>query len=64
MFIFLVMLFLTRLFFLFFMLHPNVDARLRSEISLLPPSLVDPTLIQGSTVDVTNLPKYTNPSMQ
>jgi hypothetical protein len=50
--------------FPFSMLHPNADARLRSEISLLPPSLVDPALIQGSTVDVTNLPKSTNPSMQ
>jgi hypothetical protein len=46
------------------MLHPNVGARLRSEISLLPPSLVDPALIRGSTMDVTNLPKSTNPSMQ
>jgi hypothetical protein len=26
--------------------------------------LVDPALIWGSTVDVTNLPKSTNPSMQ
>jgi hypothetical protein len=46
------------------MLHPNADARPRSEISLLPPSLVDPALIQGSAVDVTNLLKSTNPSMQ
>jgi hypothetical protein len=50
--------------FPFSTLHPNVDARLRSEISLLPPSLVDPALIRCSTVHVTNLPKYTNPSMQ
>jgi hypothetical protein len=50
--------------FPFFTLHPNASARLRSEISLLPPSLVDPALIQGNTVDVTNLPKSTNPSMQ
>jgi hypothetical protein len=63
-FIFLVLLFLMRLFSLFSTLHPNVGVRLRSEISLLPPSLVDPALIRGSTVDVTNLPKSTNPSMQ
>jgi hypothetical protein len=50
--------------FPFSMLHPNAGARPRSEISLLPPSLVDPTPIQGSAVDVTNLPKSTNPSMQ
>jgi hypothetical protein len=50
--------------FPFSMLHPNAGARLRSEISLLPPSLVDPAMIQGSTVDVINLPKSTNPSMQ
>jgi hypothetical protein len=48
----------------FSMLHPNAGAHLRSEISLIPPSLVDPALIRGSTVDVTNLPKSTNPSMQ
>jgi hypothetical protein len=50
--------------FPFSMLHPNIGARLRLEISLLPPSLVDPALIQGSTVDVLNLPKSTNPYMQ
>jgi hypothetical protein len=50
--------------FPFSMLHPNAGARLRSEILLLPPSLVDPTLIRGSTMDVTNLSKSTNPSMQ
>jgi hypothetical protein len=50
--------------FPFSMLHPNAGARLRSEILLLPPSLVDPALIQGSTMDVINLPKSTNPSMQ
>jgi hypothetical protein len=50
--------------FPFSTLHPNVGTRLRSEISLLPPSLVGPVLIRGSTVDVTNLSKSTNPSMQ
>jgi hypothetical protein len=50
--------------FPFSTLHPNAGAHLRSEISLLPPSLVYPALIQGSTMDVTNLPKSTNPSMQ
>jgi hypothetical protein len=35
--------------FPFSTLHPNVGARLRSEISLLPPSLIDPVLIRGST---------------
>jgi hypothetical protein len=50
--------------FLFSTLHPNAGARLRSEISLLPPSLVDPVLIQGSIVDVTNLAKSKNPFMQ
>jgi hypothetical protein len=50
--------------FPFSMLHPNAGVRLRSEISLLPPSLIDPALIRGSTVDVPNLPKSTNPSMQ
>jgi hypothetical protein len=49
---------------LFSTLHPNAGVRLRSKILLLPPSLVDSTLIRGSTVDVTNLPKSTNPSMQ
>jgi hypothetical protein len=49
---------------LFSTLHPNAGVRLRLKILLLPPSLVDPTLIRGSTVDVTNLPKSTNPSMQ
>jgi hypothetical protein len=50
--------------FPFSTLHPNAGARLRLEISLLPPSLIDPALIWGSTVDVTNLPKSTNPFMQ
>jgi hypothetical protein len=50
--------------FPFFTLHPNAGTHLCSEISLLPPSLIDPALIQDSTVDVTNLPKSTNPSMQ
>jgi hypothetical protein len=63
-FIFLVMLFFDETVFPFSTLHPNTGARLRSEISLLPPSLVDPALIQGSTVDAINFPKSTNSSMQ
>jgi hypothetical protein len=62
-FIFLMMLFLTRLFSLFprFIPMPTPIFAQKSRSFL---HQVDPTLIRGSTVDVTNLPKSTNPSIQ
>jgi hypothetical protein len=54
--------------FPFSKLHPNAGARLRTEISLLPDTLLNPSLIGGnSTFDFfgvsstpTNAPKTTN----
>jgi hypothetical protein len=46
--------------FPFSMLHSNAGARLRSEIALLPPTLLDSHSVGGSTVDLALLPKSTN----
>jgi hypothetical protein len=50
--------------FPFSKLHPNVGARLCSEISLLPSSLVDLIMLQGISMDATNVPTSTGCSMQ
>jgi hypothetical protein len=47
--------------FPFSKLHSNVGARLRSEISLLPSSLLGHTSFGGITVDPDHVPKSTNP---
>jgi hypothetical protein len=49
--------------FLFSKLHPNAGARLCSEISLLPPPLVDPIMIRGISMNATNVPTSTDYSM-
>jgi hypothetical protein len=46
--------------FPFAKLHVNAGARLHSEISLLPPSLLDSTSFGGRTVDTNHLPKSTD----
>lgn len=48
--IFLGMLFLMNTFFLFSTLHPNAGARLRSEIALLPQSLLNPNASFGDAL--------------
>jgi hypothetical protein len=50
--------------FPFAMLHANVGAHLRSEISLLPPSHLDSTSFGGRTVDTDQLPKSTDTFVQ
>jgi hypothetical protein len=50
--------------FPFAALHSNAGARLWATISLLPSSLVDSTMIGGSTVDHTNVLMRTNPIAQ
>jgi hypothetical protein len=49
--------------FPFSKLNSNAGAWLRSEISLLPSSLLDHTLFGGITVDLDHVPKSTNPTV-
>jgi hypothetical protein len=50
--------------FPFSKLHPNDGAHLRSEISLLPSSLVDPIMAWGIAMDATNVTMFTDCPMQ
>jgi hypothetical protein len=50
--------------FPFSKLHPNGGAHLRSEISLLPSSLVDPIMVWGIAMDATNVTMFTDCPMQ
>jgi hypothetical protein len=50
--------------FPFTKLPVNVGARIRPEISLLPPSLLDSTSFGGRTVDTDHLPKSTDTFVQ
>jgi hypothetical protein len=47
--------------FPFSRLHPNAGARLRSKISLLPSSLVDPMSFGGTNEVTDPVPKSTDP---
>lgn len=46
--------------FPFATLHPNAGARLRSEIALLSPTLLNSSVTGGDTVDLSLMPKSTN----
>jgi hypothetical protein len=50
--------------FPFSRLHPNAGARLRSKISLLPSSLIDPMSFGGTNEVTDPVPKSTDPSLQ
>jgi hypothetical protein len=50
--------------FSFYKLHHNARAHLRSEISLLPSSIIDRIMVWGIAMDATNVPMSTNYSMQ